>query len=155
MSWNFNSGGGKSVSHGYDPHFRLADLGDGVVLEEYISTTASTGRNYFATTRDGKRFFGCNPDLLFEMDEKTYGTIQPVCESGGIPVFDGSRRTLQEIGNPDETFVVPVGIFGGEVAFARKGCEFYADQDGQGFRQVRAAEYYTIRGMADPPRRER
>lgn len=61
--------------------YMLANLGDDVLIEEYDSQSASTGRNYFVIS-NGRYFFGCDLEILFEIDEKFYRKIQPAIKMG-------------------------------------------------------------------------
>jgi len=76
---------GEAAASGFQRSFRLDEL-DEPAVEEYRSNTSSTDKVLFATvSRDGmpKRYFGCSPDMLFEIDEETYGTILPFYRKGG------------------------------------------------------------------------
>jgi len=142
-----NNDEGKPAS-GLRKAFRLAEIGNGygaVVLEEYASGTASTGRNYLATAGDGRHFFGCDPDMMFEMDGEAYRTIQPICSGMGTPVLNDGVKTLGEIGNDAVRHRTERRV--GNINLARRGCEFYVSTDGVCFRQVKAMEYYAVLGV--------
>jgi hypothetical protein len=146
-----NDGEGKPAS-GLRRAFRLAEIGNdhgGVVLEEYVSVTASTGRNYFATARDGRHFFGCDPDMMFEMDGETYRDIHPLYGRHVEPAFDRNPVALEGIGSDAVTPRTETNKDG--IAYVRRGCSFYIGAGDGRFVQVGAQEFYAGIGILRTP----